>query len=253
MDGVTSMYDIIKERNIFLTASTGTEVKESLINLITAVNSGWVLSCDGIDEVLNDVKSNDSVKAFALLKELKGIGSGGFESCPFITTLTLTCCEAIGSSAFRGCASLTDATFPVCTSIGYEAFCMCESLISVDFPVCTTTGSDAFAFCSSLTNVNFPMCTTIEVNAFTGCQSLSTATFPECASIGSYAFYDCSSLTALYLTGSSVVTLARSNAFTGTPIASGTGLVYVPSSLYSDYISNSVWSWFSSAIARVEV
>lgn len=67
-------------------------------------------------------------------------------------------------------------------------------------------------------------------------------------SIGSYAFAYCSGLTTLYLTGSSLCSLAASTAFTSTGIGSNKGYIYVPSSLVASYKAATNWAFFSNRI-----
>lgn len=121
----------------------------------------------------------------------------------------------------------------------------------------TTVGSYAFYFCSSLTTVSFPNCTTIGENAFDYCYSLSSISFPVCTSIGSYAFTSCYNLISLNLTGVSSVPTLFTSVFVSTPIggysasAGGYGSVYVPASLYSDFIVATNWSSISARIISI--
>ena len=164
----------------------------------------------------------------------------------------------IGTGAFYYCSNLTTVNFPSCTSIGNNAFYSCSKLTTASFPICQTIGNYAFYSCSSLTTANFPSCTSIGNYAFRSCRTLTTASFPACSSIGTSAFASCFNLVSLYLLGSSITKLSNSNAFTSTPIAGYTtstggvyGSIYVPSSLYSSYISATNWTYFSSRFVSV--
>ena len=88
-----------------------------------------------------------------------------------------------------------------------------------------SVGDYAFAYCSKLTSVDFPLVTSIGTYAFNGCSALTSVNFPLVTSIGTYAFYNCSALTALILRSEIMATLSGTNAFTSTPIASGTGYI----------------------------
>lgn len=72
--------------------------------------------------------------------------------------------------------------------------------------------------------------------------SIETADL-EVTEIGAYAFYN-NELSSLTLRANQVVTLGE-NALGGTPIADGTGTVYVPSNLVSAYQSDSSWSGYN--------
>jgi len=208
------------------------------------------------------------------------IGASAFYSCTSLTTASFPACSSIGTYAFYSCRNLTTASFPICETIGACAFSSCTKLTTISFPICETIGASAFYSCASLTTASFPECSSIGTYAFYSCANLTTASFPICETIGTYAFYSCRNLTtasfpacsyisgsafgkcfkltSLYLLGSSVVRLSYSNAFTSTPIAGYTtstggvlGSIYVPSSLYSSYISATNWTYFSSRFVSV--
>ena len=116
----------------------------------------------------------------------------------------------------------------------------------------TTIGSYAFYGCSNLATASFPAATTISGYAFNGCSNLTTASFPVATTISNAAFYGCKSLSALILAGPIVCSLGSSNALTQTPIASGTGYIYVPTSLVASYQAAVNWSYFSGRISAIE-
>ena len=78
--------------------------------------------------------------------------------------------------------------------------------------------------------------------------NLTSVSFPACTSIAGYAFYRCSKLSQIYLTGSSLCTLAASTAFSGASIGSTTGSIFVPSSLIASYKAATNWTYFSNRI-----
>ena len=181
------------------------------------------------------------------------MSTSAFAYCASLTTANFPACTSMGTSAFAYCSRLTTANFPVCTSVSNGAFYCCYSLTSASFPVCTSIASVAFFSCSSLTTVSFPVCTSIASNAFGCCTRLTTANFPACTSMGSGAFRSCYVLSALILSGSSLCTLANSNAFSNASlIQNGTGYIYVPSSLVDAYKSATNWTYFSAQISAIE-
>ncbi len=108
------------------------------------------------------------------------------------TTYSVT---SIGSGAFEDCTGLTSVTIPnSVTTIGYRAFEGCTGLTSVTIPNSVTTiGSSAFGGCTGLTSVTIPnSVTTIGGSAFSGCTGLTSVTIPNSVtSIGQWAFSDC--------------------------------------------------------------
>lgn len=95
--------------------------------------------------------------------------------------------------------------------------------------------------------------TTIGPNAFSGCVELASVDFPNATLIGASAFTNCAMLTAVILRNTDAVCdLSNANAFTGTPIASGTGYIYVPSVLVDSYKSADGWSTYTDQIRAIE-
>ena len=87
---------------------------------------------------------------------------------------------------------------------------------------------------------------------------MTTASFPKVTVIGSSAFNHCHNLLSLYLLGSSIPTLSNINAFGNTPISTYTtstggvyGSIFVPESLYSNYIAATRWSTYSARIVSL--
>ena len=147
-----------------------------------------------------------------------------------ITEISSSSATSIGSYAFYSCIALTTADFPVATSIGSDAFYSCVALTTADFPVATSIGSYAFYFCRALTTADFPVATSIESNAFRSCSKLKS----------------------LLLRGNNVCTLSNTSAFSSTPISSGTGYIYVPSSLIEQYKAKTNWSTYSAQFRALE-
>lgn len=78
--------------------------------------------------------------------------------------------------------------------------------------------------------------------------SIETA-YLNVTEIGAYAFYN-NKLSSLTLLAPSVVTLGD-HALDGTPIADGTGSIYVPASLVSDYKADPAWAVYAGQIMSI--
>jgi hypothetical protein len=59
-------------------------------------------------------------------------------------------------------------------------------------------------------------------------------------------------LTTVILRSESLCTLENVSAFNGTPIASGTGCIYVPAALVNSYKTATNWSSFASKFRALE-
>ena len=193
-----------------------------------------------------------------------GSGGGGTEAEDGIIMRTISGAyensrvTEIGDYAFYQCSQLTAVSFPVAASIGNYAFCQCSQLTAASFPAAVNIGVSAFCQCSQLTAVSFPAAVSIGISAFCQCSRLTTVSFPVAESIGSNAFSRCYTLVSLYLMSPSVASLARSNAFSSTPIAGYSastgqvGSIYVPASLLASYQAATNWTYFSSRFVGVE-
>lgn len=163
----------------------------------------------------------------------------------------------VSNYAFINCR-ITDAFFSNAQTLGAYAFMNCDYLSKADFPNLLQCGASAFDTCIRLAEVSVPNLHTISAQAFAGCSSLSTLSLPKASYMGSYQFRYCVRLISLYFMGSSIPTLANSNAFSSTPIGGYTnytsgvyGSIFVPSSLYSQYIVANNWSNYSARIVSM--
>ena len=176
------------------------------------------------------------------------VASKAFNKNRTIQTVNLQYATTVGERAFNECDSLSQVSLPVCSYIGKYAFNQCWSLSKVSLPVCDTLEQGAFNLCGALTQVDLPMCSYLGYSAFAWCDHLSQISLPVCSYISGGTFELCGSLSIITIGYSSVCSLGGSNAFSNTPIASGTGSIYVPASLVDAYKSADNWSYFSSRI-----
>lgn len=187
------------------------------------------------------------------------------------------CVTSIGYSAFSGCSSITSITISDnITDIGNYAFRNCSGMTSVTIGSgVTSIGSNAFGFCSGMTNIIIGnSVTSINNAAFQYCNGLSNITIPSAVTrIGDMAFQYCSGLTSVTI-GSGITSIGRitfrycsgltsvtvnadnppslgSSALDNTPIASGTGYIYVPSSSVNSYKTASGWSNYANQILAI--
>ena len=203
------------------------------------------------------------------LPNATSIGNSAFSKCSNLDTVNLPSTENVDIYAFANCIALTSIFLPKATTIGNNAFSSCYNLTRIDLPMATSIGGDAICDCVSLENINLPMAETIEYGAFAGCSKLVSAVLPKATTFGDSVFSNCRSLTYLDfgsansipggLFGSGIENLAtiilRTTAqvcdfevaiIVGTKIVSqegvptGEGFIYVPSTLFEDYVANFV-------------
>ena len=117
----------------------------------------------------------------------------------------------------------------------------------------TIIGRYGLAGCTKLTSVVLPAVTTTDGNSIVGCSALTKADFSNLQNIRYSTFYNNKKLTALIIRRHVVTTLDNTtNVFKNTPIASGTGYIYVPSDMVSAYKTATNWSTYADQIRAIE-
>lgn len=207
------------------------------------------------------------------------VSKGAFQYCPLPDISFAKHCTSLGNDCFAGCAA-TSAEFNNATTIGSYAlsnsrelrtfsaqkitaissncFSYCSKLETVSAPLVQTVGSYAFSMCTALKQIVLPVGRVLSVCAFEKCTSLELVdlqnTVASAFSVDSSAFTNCSSLKALILRNNNAYnySLKAVSAFTGTPIASGTGFIYVPRGRIDSYKTATNWSTYSAQFRALE-
>lgn len=179
------------------------------------------------------ISTNNSELADILntINNLPSGGSGGNSDIEdSIVTRTITSysndrINIIGSQAFRG-----------------------SKITSIDCPNVTSVEAYGLESCSSLADVNLPKVNYLKNYAMQNCKALVRLEFPLKITTQGAVWTNCSALTTLILRGNEMSRLGNKNCFTGTPIASGTGYIYVPDNLVNTYKANTNWSNYANQI-----
>ena len=117
----------------------------------------------------------------------------------------------------------------------------------------TAIGVYGLAGCTKLTSVVLPAVRRTDGNSMTGCSELTKADFSNLQTIRYSTFYNNKKLIALIIRRHAVTTLDNTtNVFKNTPIASGTGYIYVPSAMVSAYKTATNWSTYADQIRAIE-
>ena len=105
----------------------------------------------------------------------------------------------------------------------------------------------------SITELSDSIVTTIGMNAFRGCSELTKADFAgPVSTVVDWSFYECTALRTFILRSSAVCSLGDASAFTNTPIAKGTGYIYVPRALVDTYKAATNWSTYAAQFRALE-
>lgn len=148
---------------------------------------------------------------YTIPDEVTAIGSGAFQGCNSLTSITFgKGVASLGSNPFMSCTGLqeilVDAANAHYTSVDGVLFDKSQKTLiqyplsrsgSYQIPTGVTTINDyAFSNCSKLSNITLPeSVTTLGEAAFASCTRLSTVTLPNAVTaIGNSAFNQCSNL-----------------------------------------------------------
>lgn len=159
----------------------------------------------------------------------------------------------IDEKTFYNMGSLKSVNLPLLTVVPAHAFNSDTSLTEVSLPEATSLGLYAFGSCIALTSITLPKVLAVNTSALRACAALETVDLPVATTIQAYAFTNDGALSALILRETSrCCTLGNVNAFNNTPIASGTGYIYVPSALVDSYKAATNWSTYADQIRAIE-
>lgn len=152
---------------------------------------------------------------------------------------------SVAAHSCRGWSNLKGIDLPNITSLGDNAF-YGTGITRLFLPEITSiSGAAVFRACTSLKSVVFKKSVSVTGTAqtFYGCTALESFD-TNGGRIGGNDFNGSTALKTIVVRGSSVITLAATNALDNTPFKSGGtgGTLYVPNDLISSYQSASNWS-----------
>ncbi len=175
-----------------------------------------------------------------------------------LTSVDLPAATSVGSNAFQGCTGLTSVDLPAATSVGTNAFQGCTSLPELTLPAARTCDTSSIRGCTSLVRLILPLLSYVGWTMACDCTSLGvfdtgTPATANPITLGSNGFQRCSSLVAVVLRRESgVVSMGALSTFNDTPIANGTGYIYVPRALVDKYKVATNWSVYADQIRAIE-
>lgn len=156
------------------------------------------------------------------------------------------------SSWQKNNTALRKIDLPLITKINYSTFSGCSSLEEINLPAVNTISAEALCPVK-VTNLYLPSLTTMTDWGWTfSASAFERVYFPKLRNITTGSFQGCYKLNCFILGADTVCTLEDSNVFTGTPIANGTGYVYVPRNLVNSYKVATNWSALASRIRAIE-
>lgn len=205
---------------------------------------------------ITDVKAYGFYACGSLTKvsipSLKTVGDSSFRNCKELSFVYAPLLEIVDRNGFYGCNKLTIVDYSLVRVVYAHGFRECIGLRTVNLPIATAIDYAAFLGCSELVTVNIPNSQDVNTYSFAECSKLTNLSLPKAKKISEYAFSKCSSLKSLIISAETKCTLSGSNAFMDTPIANGTGFIYVPKALIENYKVDTNWTVFASQFRAIE-
>lgn len=145
-----------------------------------------------------------------------------------------------------------EVIIPNLTVLPNSTFSSCSNLETIDLPHVTEIGVAAFNQCPKITEISLPAVTAISPSAFSGCTGLAKARIHG-ASLGGWAFAK-TALSTLIIDlddDEAIPTMQNTNVFSGTPIADGTGFIYLPDGRVEECQAATNWAAFAAQIKPI--
>lgn len=176
-----------------------------------------------VDSVLEGTTKNVTNTTAGMLTQsaFRGFGS--------LVSVEMTKATLIGSYGFSGATSLKTVNFPEAHTVEDYAFDNCWALEEVSVPKVRVVGRYGFKLCKGLETIRFETAVSIGLYAFSGCEKLVKVDLAALEKLNPGAFSGCKSLSAVIIRDvSGLDAPPETSAFTGTPIVTGGGYIYVP-------------------------
>lgn len=273
---LTAIAEAIREKSSSSAAMRPGEMAEAIKNIKSGSGDGYIYMINGTnsddwpDELIYDggnTKKSPRKGAFyhnqyiSPTITLKNAGSVVPEECfknigslDRLQTVNWPEAKSVQSNAFDGCQSLAEFNSGGITHISATAFRNCKALKNIGgFESIVKTYQSVFMNCTSLEAATLTNIETMVSGCFNGCTSLKKVDIGEkLASIDGNTFYNCSSLEALIIRKPTLCKLSSTTAFNGSLINSGSGYIYVPKALLSEYQAATNWVRLKNQFRAIE-
>lgn len=245
-----------------------TKIRDNIFSYCTDLAS---VSFPNVVSIGNTAFSNCTGLSSVSFPNVVSIGEVAFLNCTSLASVSFPKLEEItGYGTFSNCTKLTSVDSSKISIVGERTFYNCP-IQYFNFENLNTANNSSF-YGTKLTEINAPKMYEIPYFCFSAITTLKKAIFIEAYTVFSGAFESCESLAIVILQNVSLIytrafydtalnmlvigtenttevcTLDSSDVFTNTPIASGTGYIYVPDSLVDQYKSATNWSVYANQI-----
>lgn len=239
---------------VYMTKATWTAITDAFRNKL---GSTELIKAGDIPSALNSFQKyvdmiSDNVSSVSD-ENVTLVRSYGFYSCKKLQEVYLPNVTSIGSSAFYECSNLSKINIPIVKTL--ERYALYATGITELYLLKATDIGDyaCFSMCF-LKKVTLGNVKKIGSYAFVGnnnCEEIDISLNENVGSIGNSAFMGDRKLSKLTIRGTALIPLKNSNALADTPIANGTGKIYVDPSMVETYKTATNWSNYASVIEAI--
>ena len=225
------------------------------------------ISCETHLAYLNDYTfANQTQITSVKLPNITTLGTYCFKTCTNLGYVEIGGATKIPEYCFNSCSSLYElniggetTTWSKITTIGAHAFNGASNFaVDLAVPLITTVSQPSIFNNSGIISFTGAKVQSIGTNTFANCPNLtkvdigknSWVTSTSTVFINANAFQNSKALTALVIrkTSGAIYELKATSAFTGTPIETGEGFIYVPDALVEQYKAATNWSTYADQI-----
>lgn len=226
----------------------GTDALDSFVEGATEITSNASVVGDNV------FRTNYKIKK-ATFTVATTIGSNAFYYNSVIEEVYAPELLTIGGYAFYSATKLKKIHLPKAIEFNTGAFQGCTNILEMHCPSLQKLGFAALQSCKALTEICMPSLVFINGQSLRACDALAYVDVGSLSSnsyLYALTFYDCTSLTSLVMRVSKMINLENVNVFTNTPIANGTGYIYIPLSLIASFQTATNWSTFANQFRALE-
>lgn len=244
-----------------------------MADLVYMTKATWTAITDAFR---NKLGSTEMIKAGDIPSALNNFQKYADLISDNVTSVSDENVTSVRANCFFACKKIQEVYLPNVTSIGDSAFKCCDMLSKINIQNVETLDDYALSTCSKITELYLPKAITIGTSACDSIPQLKKVTLGNVKTIGEYALYwnlNCEEidislnenvgsigakaflgdkkLSKLTIRGTALIGLKDSNAFYNTPIADGTGKIYVDPSMVETYKTATNWSNYASVIEAI--
>lgn len=239
---------------VYMTKATWTAITDAFRNKL---GSTEMIKAGDIPSALNSLQKyvdmiSDNVTSVSD-ENVTSVRSYCFYYCEKLQEVYLPNVTSIDLSAFSGCKMLSKINIQNVETLDDSALAGCCRITELYLPKAITIGNSACNRMTALKKVTLGNVETIGAYSFDGninCEEIDISLNENVGGISIYAFFN-NKLSKLTIRGTALIPLENSNALYGTPIANGTGKIYVDPSMVEIYKTATNWSTYASVIEAI--